>query len=68
MAATLTSTTRPRPVPILVPLPAPTGAQKDCSMCQGKGGKWVTNDGKSKGKDIARWVACTGCKGTGKVG
>ncbi|WP_306368271.1 hypothetical protein [Nocardiopsis sp. CC223A] len=55
---------------LAAPAPAltPNAEQSDCSMCNGQGGKWVTNDGSSKGKDLARWVACTGCGGTGKVG
>ncbi|MFD6096116.1 hypothetical protein ACFVWN_06735 [Nocardiopsis flavescens] len=59
----MTTTTAPAPAPA-----PPSCEQQDCSMCNGQGGKWVTNDGKSKGKDIARWVPCVGCKGTGKVG
>ncbi|WP_435107364.1 hypothetical protein [Nocardiopsis synnemataformans] len=45
--------------------PLPTAAM--CPMCSGQGGSYETSDGQTPGKNIQRWVPCTGCKGTGKV-
>lgn len=34
----------------------------DCSSCNGKKGKWVTDNGHGK----KRWEPCAMCNGTGK--
>ncbi|MDE3723046.1 MULTISPECIES: hypothetical protein [Nocardiopsis] len=55
----------PAPTRALVLLPTPTAAV--CGMCNGQRGWWETTDGQSPGKAIRRWIACSGCKGTGEV-
>jgi DNA-directed RNA polymerase subunit M/transcription elongation factor TFIIS len=60
---TMTATLTPTPRPTVPPPTTPTAAV--CGACKGEGGAWVTNDGKSAGKNISRWVACTACKGKG---
>ena len=42
-------------------------AEEDCGMCSGDGGRWITGDSRTPGRNIREWVPCTGCKGTGKV-
>lgn len=38
-----------------------------CGMCNGDGGTWETSDGNTPGKNISRWIKCTGCDGRGTV-
>lgn len=38
--------------------------QKPCGACGGLGGRWVTRDGQTPGKDYDRWVVCPACKGS----
>lgn len=38
-----------------------------CGMCNGDGGTWETSDGSTPGKNISRWIKCTGCNGKGQV-
>lgn len=70
MTATLVRTrtvapTVPAPRTATPPPSTPTAAM--CGMCNGQGGSWTTSDGGTPGKNIGRWVPCTGCGGTGKV-
>ncbi|MFE3461391.1 hypothetical protein ACFXKD_27925 [Nocardiopsis aegyptia] len=65
IGATMTATATLTPRPAVPPPSTPTAAV--CSKCKGEGGAWVTNDGKSAGKNIGSWVACKPCKGTGQV-
>lgn len=49
------------------PRPAEPPAAAACGMCNGQGGTWETTDGGTPGKNISRWVKCTGCNGRGTV-
>ncbi|SHK53160.1 hypothetical protein SAMN05421803_12282 [Nocardiopsis flavescens] len=57
--ATLTTPTTAPPI---------AAEEETCGMCNGTRGTWETGDGASPGKSLRRWVPCTGCNGTGKVG
>lgn len=61
MTATITPTRRPA-----APAPRPPAAAT-CGMCNGEGGSWETTDGGTPGKNISRWVPCSGCNGRGTV-
>ncbi|WP_160051416.1 hypothetical protein [Nocardiopsis sp. FR26] len=66
--STLTPTRPPTPAPAprpAVPPPSTPTAAK-CGMCNGEGGRWETTDGSTPGKNISRWVPCSGCNGTGE--